>query len=150
MLRKSRRHRRCEEQRSLIAKFVSNLYTKHLPQNSYQESVRYISVTLCAIGTSVILRLSPFLPFLCVPHFIRALVYHSKFWKLTSLTPRTLSAKAQHNTCKGHIILQEQEKPWRTYGDSCDKQGEKTECRAFVRIDKIGTFLLLIDLIGEK
>ena len=50
---KSRRHRRCIERRRLFANSISNLYTKRLPQNSYQESVRYTSVALCAIGTSV-------------------------------------------------------------------------------------------------
>ena len=53
---KSRRHRRCTERRSLFANSISNLYTKRLPLNSYQESVRYISVALCAVGTSVTLR----------------------------------------------------------------------------------------------
>ena len=51
-----RRHRRCTERRSLFTKFISNLYTKLLPQNSYQESVRYTSVALCAVGTSVTLH----------------------------------------------------------------------------------------------
>ena len=40
----------------MFAKFISNLYTKRLFQNSYQESVRYTSVALCAVGTSVILH----------------------------------------------------------------------------------------------
>ena len=53
---KSRRHRRCIEQRSLFAKFVSHIYTKRLLQNSYLESVCYTSVALCAVGTSVTLR----------------------------------------------------------------------------------------------
>ena len=44
------------ERRSLFAKFISTLYTKRLPQNSYQESLRYFSVSLCAVGTSVTLR----------------------------------------------------------------------------------------------
>ena len=56
---KSRRHRRCIERRSLFANSISNLYTKRLPQNSYQESVRYTSVALCAVSTSVILCLPP-------------------------------------------------------------------------------------------
>ena len=59
---KSRRHRRCIERRSLFANSISNLYTKRLLQNSYQESVRYTSVTLCAVGTSVTLRLPPSTP----------------------------------------------------------------------------------------
>ena len=53
---KPRRHHRCTERRSLFANSISNLYTKRLPQNSYQESVRYTSVALCAVGTSVTLR----------------------------------------------------------------------------------------------
>ena len=53
---KSRRHRRCIERRSLFANSISNLYTKRLSQNSYQESVRYTSVALCAVGTSVTLH----------------------------------------------------------------------------------------------
>ena len=53
---KSRRHRRCIEQRRMFANSISNLYTKRLPQNSYQESVRYTSIALCAVGTSVTLR----------------------------------------------------------------------------------------------
>ena len=53
---RSRRHRRCIERRSLLANSISNLYTKRLSQNSYQESVRYTSVALCAVGTSVTLR----------------------------------------------------------------------------------------------
>ena len=56
---KSRRHRRGIERRSLFAISISNLYTKCLPQNSYQESVCYTSVALCAVGTSVILCLPP-------------------------------------------------------------------------------------------
>ena len=44
------------EQRSLFANSISNLYAKRLSQNSYQESVDYISVALCAVGTSVTLR----------------------------------------------------------------------------------------------
>ena len=53
---KPRRHHRCTEQRRMFANSISNLYTKRLPQNSYQESVRYTSVALCAVGTSVTLR----------------------------------------------------------------------------------------------
>ena len=44
------------ERQSLFANSISYLYTKRLPQNNYQESVRYISVPLCAVGTSVTLR----------------------------------------------------------------------------------------------
>lgn len=38
------------------------LYTKHSSQKSYQESVRYTSMVLCAIGASVTLPLSPLHP----------------------------------------------------------------------------------------
>jgi len=54
--RKPRRHRRCIEQQSLFANSISNLYTKRLSQSIYQKSVGYISVALCAVGTSVILH----------------------------------------------------------------------------------------------
>lgn len=53
---KSRRHRRCIERRSLFANSISNLYTKRLSQNSYQDSVGYTSVALCAVSTSVTLH----------------------------------------------------------------------------------------------
>ena len=53
---KSRRHRRCIERRSLFAISISNLYTKRLSQKTSQESVRYASVALCAVGTSVTLH----------------------------------------------------------------------------------------------
>ena len=77
---KSQRHRRCIELRSLIANSISNLYTKRLSQNSYQESVRYTSVALCAVGTSVTLRyLRPSVT--PCAYYIRRLVYHSIFQK---------------------------------------------------------------------
>ena len=44
------------ERQSLFAIFISKLYTKRLTQNRYQESVRYTSVALCAVGTSVTLH----------------------------------------------------------------------------------------------
>ena len=53
---KSRRHRRCIERRSLFAISISNLYTKRLSRKISQESVRYASVALCAVGTSVTLH----------------------------------------------------------------------------------------------
>ena len=53
---KSRRHRRCIERRSLFAISISNLYTKSLSRKTSQESVRYASVALCAVGTSVTLH----------------------------------------------------------------------------------------------
>ncbi|WP_279188580.1 hypothetical protein [Prevotella melaninogenica] len=53
---KSRRHRRCIERRSLFAISISNLYTKRSSQKTSQESVRYASVALCAVGTSVTLH----------------------------------------------------------------------------------------------
>ena len=54
------------EQSSLFANSIS-VNTNLLSQNNYQESVRFISITRCAIGTSVILRLPPSSPFLRVP-----------------------------------------------------------------------------------
>ena len=40
----------------MFAISISNLYTKRLSQNSYQKSVRYASVALCAVSTSVTLH----------------------------------------------------------------------------------------------
>ena len=63
----SRRHRRCIERRSLFANSISNLYTKNLSQNSYQESVCYTSVALCTVGTSVTLHyLRPLRDSVCI------------------------------------------------------------------------------------
>ena len=77
---KSRRHRRCVERRSLFGNSISNLYTKRLFQNIYQEYVGYISVALCAVGTSVTLRyLRPSVT--PCAYYIRLLVYHSIFQK---------------------------------------------------------------------
>ena len=74
---KSRRHRRCTERRSLFANSISNLYTKRLPQNIYQESVRCTSVALCAVGTSVILRyLRPLRSSVCLLHKTFSLSLH--------------------------------------------------------------------------
>ena len=78
---KSRRHRRCIEQRSLLANSISNLYTKRLPQNSYQEFVRYNSVALLCrrhlrdIVFSSVPSVTP-----CAL-YVRVLVYHSIFRK---------------------------------------------------------------------
>ncbi len=61
-------------------RWFSNLYTKRLSPNSYQESVRYTSVALCAVGTSVTLRyLRPSVT--PCAYYIRLLVYHSIFQK---------------------------------------------------------------------
>ena len=74
---KSRRHRRCIERRSLFANSISNLYTKCLSQNSYQESVRYTSVALCAVGTSVILHyLRPLRDSVCLLYKTFSLTLH--------------------------------------------------------------------------
>ena len=78
---KSRRHRRCTERRSLFANSISNLYTKRLPQNSYQEFVRYTSVALLCrrhlrdIVFSSVPSVTP-----CA-YYIRRLVSHSIFRK---------------------------------------------------------------------
>ena len=53
---KLQRHRRHIEPQSLFANFISNLYTKCLSRKNYQESVRYTSVALCAVGISVTLH----------------------------------------------------------------------------------------------
>lgn len=83
------------EQSSLFANSIS-INTNLLSQNNYQESVRYISVTRCAVDTSIILHLAPSTPFLCVPYSIRALVYHSIFWK-----PTPHLTNAPHIWCEG-------------------------------------------------
>ena len=74
---KSRRHRRWIERRSLFANSIINLYTKRLPQNSYQGSVRYTSVALCAVGTSVTLRfLRPLRDSVCLLYKTLSLSLH--------------------------------------------------------------------------
>ena len=62
----------------MLAHFLVTLCLKRLYQNSYQESVRYTSVALCAVGTSVTLHnLRPSVT-LCAL-YVRVLVYHSIF-----------------------------------------------------------------------
>ena len=78
---KSRRHRRCIERQSLFAYSISNVYTKHLFKKSYQESVRYTSVALCAVGTSVTLCVTSVLSVTLCAYYIRLSVYHSIFRK---------------------------------------------------------------------
>ena len=74
---KLRRHRRCIERRSLLANSISNLYTKRLSYNSYQESVCYTSVALCAVGTSVTLRyLRPLRDSVCLSYKTFSLSLH--------------------------------------------------------------------------
>ena len=69
------------ERRSLLANSISNLYTQRLSQKSYQEAVRYTSVTLCAVGTSVTLHnLRPLRDSVCLL-YKRLLVYHFIFRK---------------------------------------------------------------------
>ena len=77
---KLRRHRRCIERRSLFANSIS-LNTKCLSQNSYQEFVRYTSVALCAVGTSVTLCVTSVLSVTLCAYYIRLSVYHSIFRK---------------------------------------------------------------------
>ena len=85
---KSRRHRRCIERRSLFAISISNLYTKRLSQNSYQESVRYASVALCAVGTSVILHyLYPLRDSVCLLYKTFSLSLHISEEPLITLLP---------------------------------------------------------------
>ena len=74
---KSRRHRRCIERRSLFANSISNLSTKRLSLNIYQESVRYTSVALCAVGTSVTLHyLRPLRNSVCLLYKTFSLALH--------------------------------------------------------------------------
>ena len=85
---KSRRHRQCIERRSLFAISISNLYTKRLSQNSYQESVRYASVALCAVGTSVILHyLHPLRDSVCLLYKTFSLSLHISEEPLITLLP---------------------------------------------------------------
>ena len=85
---KSRRHRRCIEQRSLFAISISNLYTKRLFQNSYQKSVRYASVALCAVGTSVTLHyLRPLHDSVCPLYKTFSLSLHISEEPLITLLP---------------------------------------------------------------
>ena len=111
---KSQRHRRCIERRSLFANAISNLYTKRLPQNSYQESVRYTSVVLCAVGTSLTLRLPPVPSVTPCAYDIRLLVYHSIFRKNSFICKLLVSDKTffcvhifliQNNKKNGLIVL---------------------------------------------
>ena len=67
------------EGRSLLANSISNLYTKRLFKKSYQEAIRYTSVALCAVGTSVTLHnLRPLRDSVCLLDK-RLLVYHLYF-----------------------------------------------------------------------
>ena len=105
---KSRRHRRCIERRSLFANSIS-LNTKRLSQNSYQEFVRYTSVTLCAVGTSVTLCLPPSPP--CA-YYIRLLVYHSIFQKSHNLFLYHLFCKLFLCSSKAiHALLASKRRP---------------------------------------
>ena len=88
---KSRRHRRCIERRSLFANSIS-LNTKRLSQNSYQEFVRYTSVALCAVGTSVTLCVTSVPSVTPCAYYIRLLVYYSIFQK-------------SHNLFLCHLVL---------------------------------------------
>lgn len=51
------------------------IYMHKIYPQSYQDSVRFISVALCAIGTSVIVRLFRSSLELCVPYYLRTLDY---------------------------------------------------------------------------
>ena len=85
---KSRRHHRCIERRSLFAISISNLYTKRLSQNSYQESVRYASVALCAVSTSVTLHyLRPLRDSVCLLYKTFSLSLHISEEPLITLLP---------------------------------------------------------------
>lgn len=78
---KSRRHRRCIERRRLFANSISNLYTKRLPQNSYQESVRYTSVALLCRRHLLNIAFTSVPSVTLCAYYIRLLVYHSIFRK---------------------------------------------------------------------
>ena len=100
---KSRRHRRCIERRSLFANSIS-LNTKRLSQNSYQEFVRYTSVALCAVGTSVTLCVISVPSVTLCAYYIRLSVYHSIFRKnhnlfLCHLFCKLFFVQFKSNTC---------------------------------------------------
>ena len=85
---KSRRHRRCIERRSLFAISISNLYTKSLSRKTSQESVRYASVALCAVGTSVTLHyLRPLRDSVCLLYKTFSLSLHISEEPLITLLP---------------------------------------------------------------
>ena len=64
----------------MFAISISNLYTKRLSQKTSQESVRYASVALCAVGTSVTLHyLRPLRVSVCPLY--KTFSYHSIFRK---------------------------------------------------------------------
>ena len=72
----------------MFAISISNLYTKRLSQNSYQESVRYASVALCAVGTSVILHyLHPLRDSVCLLYKTFSLSLHISEEPLITLLP---------------------------------------------------------------
>ena len=80
--------RRCIERRSLFATSISNLYTKRLSQNSYQKSVRYASVALCAVSTSVTLHyLRPLRDSVCLLYKTFSLSLHISEEPLITLLP---------------------------------------------------------------
>ena len=54
-------------------------------QKRYKDSVRFVSVALCALDTSCILCLTPSVLFLCVIYYVRVLVYHSIYELAKSL-----------------------------------------------------------------
>ena len=95
----SRRRRWCVERRRQFANSISTLYIKRLPQQSYQESVRYASVALYAVGTSVTLRLSPSSPSLRVPYYVRVLVCHVIFRKHHNLCDKSFLSKGYIPLC---------------------------------------------------
>ena len=65
-----------------------SLYTKRLSQKSYQESVRYTSTTLCAVGTSVILHyLHPLRDSVCLLYKTFSLSLHISEEPLITLLP---------------------------------------------------------------
>ena len=77
----------------IVCKLFFGRYAQSICFKSYQEFVSYVSVALCAVSTSVLLRLSPFPPFLRVPYSVRSLVYYVIFWKILFLSPHTLKSR---------------------------------------------------------
>ena len=72
----------------MFAISISNLYTKRLSQNSYQKSVRYASVALCAVSTSVTLHyLRPLRISVCLLYKTFSLSLHISEEPLITLLP---------------------------------------------------------------
>ena len=100
----SRRRRWCVERRRQFANSISNLYKNPSSQKSYQESLCYTSVALCVIAPSVPLLYLRHPPFLCVPYYIRVLVYHSIFRKNLKIPQYESSCHSCHKRTAYNLL----------------------------------------------